>query len=501
MRLSDLLRQAGIETGSGSAATRDDDIRSVTHDSAQVGPGSLFCALPGRQTHGARFALDACERGALAILTDQQGLDLLRGRSDVRCPVYVHSDVRAAMARVAAVCYGNPAEQMTMLGVTGTNGKTTVSFLVQAALRAVGRSCGIIGTLGSSLDDEPLASSARTTPESSDLQRTLAHMAADGADAVAMEVSSIAVREKRVEGIDFDVMGFTGLSHDHLDYHGTMEEYFEAKAELFEPDHSRVGVVVTDGLWGQELVQRAGIPIITVTTTGQEANWSVRPDGGHWIVDGPESARIQVTVATDFAVANAALAIAMVHAVGVPAQEAADAVVSARVPGRMETVASILGIDFIVDYAHSPDSIEQVVQAAARESSRRNGRVIVVLGAGGDRDQQKRGAMGLSASDADVIVITDDNPRSEDPATIRAMVRRGVAEAGSQVVEISSRSDAIAYAVDVAESGDIVLVLGKGHETTQEVAGRFYSFDDREVLASFVRNRFGATHGEQGGDA
>lgn len=503
MRLSELLTKAGFDSESGALPDLGAvEIQAVTHDSAQVEPGGAFIALPGQRTHGARFADEACARGARVIFTDGAGALMIRKESAaLSCPVVELPEIRQAMAHLAAACFGNPAKQLAMLGVTGTNGKTSVSFLVAQALRSGGRSCGVIGTLGSFLGDTPVNSGSRTTPESPDLQRTLASMARDGADCVAMEVSSIAVCEHRVDAMMFDVMGFTGLSHDHLDYHHTMDTYFGAKSELFTPQHSRVGVVVTDGPWGRRLAKSANIPIITVNTTGARADWTIHPEGDGWLIHGPESARLQLTIPTDFAVANSLLAIAMAHTQGIPASQAAQAVASARVPGRMELVASISGIDFVVDYAHSPDAIEQVVGAAVRDRALRGGRVIVVVGAGGDRDQHKRPAMGAATQGANLVIVTDDNPRHEDPAIIRRAVRQGVESVGVPVQEIGSRSDAIAHAVETASTTDIVLILGKGHETTQEVAGEFLPFDDRAVLASFVRDRFGSQDGEQGGGA
>jgi len=502
MRLIDLLQAAGSsERPIESPELGRVDVRDLTHDSQRVSPGTVFVALPGRQTHGIRFADDAVARGAVAIITDAMGADRYQaGGRELPVPVITLTKPRAAMARLAAHLHGNPCEQLAMLGVTGTNGKTSVSHLVQSALLAGGVPTGVIGTLGTSFAGEQLFAGTRTTPESPDLQRICAQMVAVGARAVAMEVSSIAVEEHRVDGITFDAVGFTGLSHDHLDYHGSMEAYFEAKARLFTPAYSKGGVVVVDDHWGQQLVRQTEVPVVTVSTTQVPADWMIQRIGATAEVVGPESASLDLSLSTGFVAANALLSIALAYTQGIPVGVSADAVSRARVPGRMERVARVDGIDFVVDYAHSPDSIDQVVGDAAQNRDSRGGRVIVVFGAGGDRDQQKRPGMGRSAASADVVIVTDDNPRSEDPAEIRRAVRRGVEGNRTQVEEIASRRQAIGRAVEIAESGDVVLVLGKGHESTQEIAGEYLPFDDREVLASFVRDRFGSVGIAEGGE-
>jgi UDP-N-acetylmuramoyl-L-alanyl-D-glutamate--2,6-diaminopimelate ligase len=313
-----------------------------------------------------------------------------------------------------------------------------------------------------------------------------------------MEVSSIALREHRVDGITFDVAAFSGLTHDHLDYHGSMEAYFEAKAQLFDPDRARRGVVVIDDDWGRTLAKRAAIPVATVSTQDPGADWFVAQSAGHVTVTGPERAQVRLPIAGDFALTNLAVSVAVCHQLGISAQRAADAAVDCRVPGRMEVVASVEDTDFIVDYAHTPDAIRRVVAMSAEAIKDRGGRVIVVVGAGGDRDPGKREDMGRAATGhADVLIVTDDNPRTEEPAAIRARILAGSGGSPCRVMEIADRAEAIERAVQEAGSGDIVLVLGKGHEVTQEVAGHLLPFDDRRVLASFVRKRFGG--GEEGG--
>jgi UDP-N-acetylmuramoyl-L-alanyl-D-glutamate--2,6-diaminopimelate ligase len=321
-------------------------------------------------------------------------------------------------------------------------------------------------------------------------------MVDDGAEAIVMEVSSIALSEHRVDGVVFDVAVFTGLSHDHLDYHETMEAYFAAKAELFTKERSRRGVVLIDDEWGERLARESVIPVDTVSTTGKAADWNMTAVDGGWVLtDGVDSCDVRTPVDADFVVANTAVGIVAARLVGVPLDLAADATATARIPGRMELVGRENGIDYFVDYAHTPDAIEQVVSAATRErAARGQGRVVVVFGAGGDRDPQKRPDMGTAASRADVVIVTDDNPRSENPADIRRQILEGV-QGTCEIHECDSRRDAIGLAVATARSGDVVLVLGKGHEATQEWSDGEIAFDDRHVLASFIHDRRGGEWG------
>lgn len=497
MRLSELFHDSDL-TGEvlvgADSDSGDEIVMGIALDSANVETGYLFAALPGRNAHGAMFIASALERGAIAVVTDARGVELMGA---INVPTLVVENPRAMVARLSSDLCGHPADSLTMIGVTGTNGKTTVTHLVQAALVSAGRNCGIIGTLGAALPGHGDLPHPRTTPESPDLQNTLRWMLQNDAQAVAMEVSSIALRESRADGITFDIAAFTGLTQDHLDYHGTMQAYFEAKAELFSPERARCGVVVIDDPWSQALVGHASIPLITVSSLDRSADWFASRSDDDVSIVGPEEVRVRLPIPTDFAMTNLALSIAMCQVLGLPAQAVAEAAVRARIPGRMEIVASVDGIDFVVDYAHTPDAIRQVVASAAAARRRRGGRVLVVVGAGGDRDATKREQMGdAAASGSDVLFVTDDNPRFEDPVAIRAAILQGAQRHGCSVFEIASRAEAIERAVHEAAAGDIVLVLGKGHESTQEVDGHVFAFDDRRVLASFVQGRFGG--GEEG---
>ena len=475
----------GVETPS---AVPDVDVTGLTHDSTEVQSGDVFVALPGRTTHGARFAAAAVDSGAVAIVTDAAGAQQC---ADLPVAVVVVDSPRAVLGELAARAYGRPARDLVLLGVTGTNGKTTVAAMVESGLRAAGRGTGIIGTTGIRVDGRSYPSS-RTTPEASDLQATLARMIEDHVDTVVMEVSSIAVSEHRVDSVAFAAMAFTNLTQDHLDYHGSMDEYFSAKAELFRPERARTGIVGVDDEWGRLLVDRATIPVQTWSLADPRADWHAeRTADGVGIVD-PGGARtlVEIGLPGSFNVANAVVAFALLRHAGVSPEAAAAGIAAARVPGRMQVVGDG-SIVAIVDYAHSPDAVERVLRAG-REAA--EGRVVVVLGAGGDRDRSKRPQMGaVAARLADIVVVTDDNPRSEDPASIRAQVLDGVQDVApaerAEVHEVGDRGRAVTVAVGLARAGDVVLLLGKGHEQGQEAAGVVTPFDDATALRAALDGR------------
>ncbi len=435
---------AGLAESLGARTDTTEGGRSltgVTLDSRGVRPGDVYAALPGARLHGARFAADAVAAGAAAVLTDEDGARLCEG---VAVPVLVVADPRGVLGGVSSWVYGHPAADLLMLGVTGTNGKTTTCYLIEAALRHAGRRTGMIGTVETRFAGRRVPS-PRTTPESPDLHGLLAVMREAEVSACAMEVSSHALALHRVDAVRYDVAGFTNLSQDHLDFHPDLEDYFTTKASLFTPERTRSAVVCVDDPWGTRLAVEATVPVVTFRTplaadhggTG-ETDWEavdLTPS-----IDGPgteftlrhrdgHSLDLVSPLAGDFNVANTSLAALMLVAAGFDEAGIRDGLASGdTVPGRMQVVgdASDGHPLAVVDYAHTPDAVTAALRALRRTAS---GRLVVVLGAGGDRDPGKREAMGAAAATgADVVVVTDDNPRGEDPSAIRARLVAGARE-------------------------------------------------------------------------
>jgi UDP-N-acetylmuramoyl-L-alanyl-D-glutamate--2,6-diaminopimelate ligase len=465
-------------------------VTGVTLRAQHVLPGDVFAALPGARVHGADFAADAIRAGAVAVLTDEAGA----ARPALRdVPVLVHDDPRQVLGSVAAWIYGEPSLRLAVLGVTGTSGKTTTTYMIDAGLRAAGLTTGLVGTVETRIAGERLAS-AFTTPEAPDLQALLAVMAERGVTHVPMEVSSHALALGRVNGTRFRVGAFTNLSRDHLDFHPNMEDYFQAKTLLFD-GRSTTEVVCVDGEWGRRLVTPH---TITVATQG-EGDWTASAlttsNTGEqaFLLHGPGDMAMPVTLPMPgaFNVANALLAAACLHAAGVAPDAIAAGLGAVQVPGRMERVA--VGQDFaaVVDYAHKPAAVALALDAMR---ARTRGRVIVVLGCGGDRDVEKRPMMGEAAARrSELLIVTDDNPRTEDPAAIRAAMQAGAevvppGERG-EILNIGDRRTAITEAVNHARPGDVVIIAGKGHETGQEVNGVVHPFSDHDELGAAIRAR------------
>ncbi len=497
VRLPALAAQVGAvlaDSPDQPTAVPDVAVTGVTLRAQDVLPGDLFAALAGSSTHGARYAAAAVERGAVAVLTDAAGVTEMVAQV-IPVPILVHPAPRNVLGGLAATVYGNPSEKMTVVGITGTSGKTTTTYMVESGLRAAGRTAGLIGTIGIRIDGADIPS-ALTTPEAPALQAMLAAMAENGVDTVVMEVSSHALALGRVDGTGFAVGGFTNLSRDHLDFHPSMADYFEAKALLFDPDsplRARNVVVCIDDDAGRAMAARAG-DAITVSAADQPAHWramDVVPMGAggqQFTVVDPAGVhhRVGVRLPGHYNVANCLVALAILDAVGVSPEQAAPGLLETRVPGRMEEIDR--GQDFLalVDYAHKPGALRAVLTTLARPGRR----LAVVFGAGGERDPGKRAPMGATAAElADLVVVTDDNPRGEDPAAIRREILAGAAESGgaAEVIEIADRRAAIKHAVAWAGPGDVVLIAGKGHETGQRVAGQTRPFDDRVELAQAVR--------------
>jgi UDP-N-acetylmuramoyl-L-alanyl-D-glutamate--2,6-diaminopimelate ligase len=471
-------------------------ITGITHNSAAVRPGDLYAALPGSRHHGAEFCREAVAAGAVAVLTDPSGRD--RG---IACglPVFVVADPRAQLGEVAAWVYGNPSARLSLIGVTGTSGKTSTTYLIESGLRMSGQLAGLVGGVETRVGTmvEP---SGLTTPEATDLQALFALMAEQHVTAAAMEVSSHALALGRVAGTSFEVAVFTNLSQDHLDFHRDMDDYFAAKAALFTPRYARSGVVNLDDPRGRRLAQGAAIPVTTFSAAGlSAADWraaGVRcgADGSTFSVVGPGgvAADASVTLPGPFNVANALAAIVALVEAGVSLATAVAGVAACPgVPGRLERVPSDADLTVLVDYSHKPGAVEAVLSALRPVTQ---GSLRIVLGCGGDRDVAKRPLMGAAAAElADVAIFTSDNPRSEDPLEIlREMLAGAVAvppRDRAHVIVEPDRAAAIAMAVGGAGKGDVVLIAGKGHERGQYVKDQVIPFDDREVAARALTDR------------
>ncbi|MFD3726955.1 UDP-N-acetylmuramoyl-L-alanyl-D-glutamate--2,6-diaminopimelate ligase [Streptomyces sp. NPDC058671] len=485
--LGDLAAQLGVD------APQAAEISGITHDSRAVRPGDVYAALPGARAHGADFVAQAAGLGAAAILTDPAGAERAAATG---LPVLVVENPRGRMGELAAEIYGRPGADLLQIGITGTSGKTTTAYLVEGGLRGSGHHTGLVGTVEMRIGDERIKSE-RTTPEATDLQALFAVMREQGVDAVAMEVSSHALVLGRVDGCVFDVAVFNNLSPEHMEFHSDMDDYYRAKAGLFTPERSRLGVVNLDDAYGRRLVTDATVPVVTFSAEGRaDADWRAEDLvlGSHdstFTVVGPEGVRIPATAPLPgpFNVANSLAAIVTLAVAGVDPKSAAEGVAAVPgVPGRLERVDAGQPYLAVVDYAHKTDAVESVLRSLREVTE---GRLHVVIGCGGDRDTTKRGPMGAATARlADTAVLTSDNPRSEDPLVILTAMLAGAAdvpagERGDVLVE-PDRAAAIAAAVARARPGDTVLVAGKGHEQGQEIAGVVRPFDDREVLRAAI---------------
>lgn len=459
MRFDDLV---GVVPGVLEADVSSRLVRAVEHDSRAVRDGALFACIPGSEHDGHDHAPAAIEAGAVALLVER--------KLDLAVPQILVDDVRRALGPASAALSGEPSTTIPVIGVTGTNGKTTTVRLIGELLGVLGRRSFEIGTL----------TGVRTTPEAPALQRAFAAARDDGFDAIAMEVSSHALHQHRVDGTRFRVSVFTNLGVDHLDYHGDLEAYEAAKARLFVPELTDRAVVSTDTPAGARLVENTKVPVVAVDTTAREAAMT-GPRGSRFRWRGLD---IALPLAGPFNVTNAVLAAEAVSALGFDEMEVADALGRVRgVPGRFETIDEGQPFTVIVDYAHTPDGLEAVL-GAAREITDRS--LTVVFGAGGDRDREKRPAMGeVGRRLADRVVVTSDNPRSEAPDVIISGIVSGM-DGTPELIE-ADRRRAIRHAIAGARRGDVVVIAGKGHETTQTIADEVIDFDDRVVVRDELR--------------
>lgn len=480
------------------------EVTGVTVRTTEVQPGDLFAAMPGKNAHGASFIQDAVAAGAVAIVTDETGAELA---TDSGLPIVIVEDPRAALGDIAAWVYRTDENPPLLFGTTGTNGKTSTSYLLEAILRQLGLITGLSSTAERHIGDLTVVSRL-TTPEASEMHALLARMRESAVRAVAIEVSAQALRWNRVDGIVFDVAAFTNLSHDHLDeYGGDMEAYFRDKVALFQPDRARRGVVCLDTAYGRRVVEESRIPVTTIATVGhavpddvESAEWVVEildetPRYTEFRLTGPEgrSLTTREPVIGWHMGANAALAIVMLVEAGfeleaIGAALEADGGIQAYLPGRTERVSGDRGPSVYVDFGHSPDAFENTLGAVRKFTT---GRTIMLFGADGDRDPSKRHEMGrVAAQGSDILVITDHHPRFEDIASIRKTLLEGAALAEDQpqeIYEVSPPEAAIVKAVSLAREGDSILWAGPGHQDYRDIEGVRTPYSARELARAALR--------------
>jgi len=468
--LIELLAGVGVEP----VGPPDVCASGIAYRSDRVHPGDVFFCVPGFAVDGHQFAADAAGRGAVALVVER--------RLDVELPQFIVEDARVALAYASAEFYERPSEMIEIVGITGTNGKTTTTYILDSILRSAGMSTGIIGTVETRISGER-RSSGRTTPESADVQELFAEMRDAGVDACSMEVSSHAIDLHRVDAMRFAVAAFTNLTQDHLDFHHTIEEYFSVKRRLFTDLDCEARVVNIDDPFGQGLANELGGTLTVGRSKGahvRAVDESLSATGASFTLKSPAGdARVSLPLAGAFNVSNALVAAGCAFSLGVGLDDVVAGLEDApQVPGRLERIDCGQGFSVVVDYAHTPDSLEKVIDAVREVTS---GRVVVVFGCGGDRDPDKRPVMGRAAAAADYAIVTSDNPRSEDPVSIILQIEDGLRDASaSYEVEVDRRT-AIARAVSMAKIGDTILIAGKGHEDYQIFAEQTVHFDDREV--------------------
>jgi UDP-N-acetylmuramoyl-L-alanyl-D-glutamate--2,6-diaminopimelate ligase len=481
------LRELLAVCGPGARLSRQAEgatpLSDVTHDSRDVRAGTLFACRPGQRTDGHDHAPAALQAGAAALLVERfLQLDVPQLKVD---------SVAEVLGPVASAVHGDPSQELLLLGVTGTNGKTTTSYMLESVLLAAGHTTGLIGTVETRIAGTPIPG-VRTTPESTDLQRLLRRMRDADVTAAAMEVSSHGLALGRVRATRFAAALFTNLTQDHLDFHADMEDYYAAKRSLFTADSTPIAVINIDDAYGARLADEIDVEVVRVSAQGAPAH--VRATAVDADADGAVftarlrsgSVRVRVELPGLYNVANALLAVAAADAVGIAADVAAAGIAACRgIPGRMERVDAGQAFTVVVDYAHTPEALANVLRSVREVSSKR---IVVVIGCGGDRDAIKRPAMGRVAAElADLAIFTSDNPRSEDPQAILDAVVAGAADVPDArwTAQIDRRA-AIAAALAEAQPGDVVVVAGKGHETTQELADRIIAFDDRAVVRELL---------------
>ena len=485
LTLAKIAESCNAESSTGADLLAEIVISGATHSDSEVMPGDLFVAIPGAKRHGAEFAESAKKRGAVAVLTDASGAKLIKD-----LPVLVVHNPRLVAGRVSALLYSEPMRDLHCIAITGTNGKTTVTTLLHQIFSAAHRECGLVGTVETRIGNEVIASK-RTTPEATDLQALAAVMRERHMRHLVIEASSHALQLNRLEGAHFAIAGFTNLTQDHLDFHGSMESYFAAKAALFNFALAELACINIDDPYGARLAASTELPVLSISRSNPKAIW-------HYAQIDSQAKRVQLkirgsggilietttTLRGGYNFDNLLMAIAIAVESGVdPIDIAAIVPRISGAAGRLEEVSVGQNFNAYVDYAHTPDAVSNVLKSIREFTS---GKVIAVLGCGGDRDASKRPLMGKALIEsADIAIFTSDNPRSEDPSEIlREMVVGLTLSDPSQT--ISDRASAIAHAVSIAEPGDTVAILGKGHELGQEIKGQLFEFDDRLVLAQAI---------------
>ncbi|MFM1757959.1 MAG: hypothetical protein RL193_536 [Actinomycetota bacterium] len=464
---------------------QDFEVTGIAQNAADVEPGDIFVAISGNKTHGIEFLDQAIANGAVAVISDTAGGQV----ASAKLPTLIVPNPRRIVGEIAAHINQNPSANMFTVGITGTNGKTTVSTLLHQIWQRAGWDSGLIGTVNTQINHEIMPAS-HTTPEAAPLQALLAAMKERHCRAVAMEVSSHALEQFRVNGTQFKVSGFTNLTQDHLDFHGDMSSYFKAKAKLFTFGRSDLAVINIDDKYGAKLAESIEIPVVKISRSAK-ADWRYEEiqrfaTSTQIKIRGKDGILIEgvTNLIGGYNLDNLLMAVAIAVISGVdPIEISANLASYTGAPGRIEQVN--LGQDFLafVDYAHTPDAVINVLKSAKELAA---GKVIAVLGCGGDRDKSKRPLMGKALTAAELPIFTSDNPRSEDPEVILAEMVSGLTHNG---VVIADRKAAIEQAVSMAEKGDVVAILGKGHETGQEIAGIKHPFDDRKILAQAIASR------------
>ena len=458
-------------------------ISGVSINAQKVLPGDLFIAFAGAKTHGISYLEQAISNGAVAVLSDK--------KIEGSIPSFIHPKPREIVGAISAWLYGHPFESMKAIGITGTNGKTTTANLVKQIWQLNSITSGLIGTLGIEIADEKLES-ARTTPEADDLQAVAAAMVEHGCKNLVMEVSSHAIDQGRIKGAKYEVVAFSNLTQDHLDYHLNMENYFQAKANLFTTEYAKVAVINVDDSYGKKLSQQVKIPVATVSRKDTNADLYLAKaeinNGTYQVEIKSKTGEIlseNFALLGDYNLDNLLLAVAIVNSAGLSLDKIAPTISKLKsVPGRLESINTGQKFTALVDYAHTPDAVERVI---ATVKTATNGKIIGVLGCGGDRDASKRSVMGHALfNGCDLAVFTSDNPRSESAETILKEMTKGLDLGNKGFIEIDRKS-AIDLAVKNAQSGDVVLLMGKGHESGQEVNAVVTPFDDRVELAESIK--------------